>query len=46
MLRVAAPNDDRYGPALMTGLSTIRYPAFTAQSDSGHVRERLASIRQ
>ena len=31
MLRVAAPGGRRYAPALATGLSLIRYPAFTAQ---------------
>ena len=45
MLCVAAPQGRRYGPALATGLSTIRYPAFTAQPDSEHVRERLIAQR-
>ena len=45
MLCVAAPHGRRYGPALATGLSMIRYPAFTAQSGSEHVRERLLAQR-
>jgi FAD dependent oxidoreductase TIGR03364 len=45
MLRVAAPGQRVYDPALMTGLSTIRYPAFTAQPDSLRIRERLRAQR-
>ncbi len=45
MLRVAAPGNRVYPPALVTGLSTIRYPAFTAQRESEHVRRRLLSER-
>jgi FAD dependent oxidoreductase TIGR03364 len=45
MLRIAAPGGRGYAPALMTGLSTIRYPAFTAQPGCERVRERLAAER-
>jgi FAD dependent oxidoreductase TIGR03364 len=45
MLRVAAPGDRVYAPALATGLSTIRYPAFTSQPDSERVRARLVAQR-
>ena len=45
MLRIAAPDDRLYPPALATGLSTIRYPAFTAQPASERVRERLLAER-
>jgi D-hydroxyproline dehydrogenase subunit beta len=41
MLRVAAPNGTRYGPALLTGLSLLRYPAFSAQAEAAAVRQRL-----
>jgi FAD dependent oxidoreductase TIGR03364 len=41
MLRIAAPDNRVYAPALMTGLSMIRYPAFTAQPAADSVRERL-----
>ena len=45
MLRVAAPGGRRYGPSLATGLSTIRYPAFTSQPAAARVRERLLAQR-
>lgn len=45
MLRVEAPTARRCAPTLATGLSTIRYPAFTAQPASSRVRERLAAER-
>ncbi len=45
MLRIAAPEDRVYAPALMTGLSMIRYPAFTAQPAAERVRERLRADR-
>jgi FAD dependent oxidoreductase TIGR03364 len=45
MLRVTAPDSRVYGPALATGLSTIRYPAFTAQPESERVRQRLLAER-
>lgn len=45
MLRIAAPDARRYDAALMTGLSTIRYQAFTAQPGCERVRERLAAER-
>jgi FAD dependent oxidoreductase TIGR03364 len=41
MLRLVAPGKRRYTPTLATGLSTVRYPAFTAHSASARVRERL-----
>jgi FAD dependent oxidoreductase TIGR03364 len=45
MLRVASPAGRRYEPSLATGLSTVRYPAFTAQPAAARVRERLAAER-
>ncbi|MGD0385799.1 MAG: TIGR03364 family FAD-dependent oxidoreductase [Solirubrobacteraceae bacterium] len=45
MLRIAAPRRRVYAPALVTGLSTIRYPAFTAQRESEDVRRRLLAER-
>lgn len=45
MLRVAAPDKRVYAPALMTGLSMIRYPAFTAQAAADSVRERIRAER-
>jgi FAD dependent oxidoreductase TIGR03364 len=41
MLRAAAPRGRRYEPALVTGLSMVRYPAFTAQPASARLRARL-----
>jgi FAD dependent oxidoreductase TIGR03364 len=41
MLRLAAPTGRRYPPALTTGLSLIRYPAFAAQPDAAELRARL-----
>jgi glycine/D-amino acid oxidase-like deaminating enzyme len=41
MLRVAAPGGQRYQPALLTGLSLLRYPGFTSQPGFERVRERL-----
>ncbi|MGO9753147.1 MAG: TIGR03364 family FAD-dependent oxidoreductase [Solirubrobacteraceae bacterium] len=45
MLRAAAPGGLRYEPALATGLSMVRYPAFTAQPASAHLRQRLLAER-
>ena len=45
MLSIAPPREAGYALALMTGLSTIRYPAFTAQPESERVRERLLAQR-
>lgn len=45
MLRTAAPGARRYEPALVTGLSMVRYPAFTAQPASARIRERLQAER-
>ena len=45
MLRVAAPGGARYEPALLTGLSLLRYPAFTAHACCERVRERLTRDR-
>jgi FAD dependent oxidoreductase TIGR03364 len=45
MLRVAAPRGARYGPALLTGLSLVRYPAFTAQPGASVLRARLEAER-
>jgi D-hydroxyproline dehydrogenase subunit beta len=45
MLRVAGPGGRRYTPALLTGLSLLRYPAFTVQRGSERVRARIAEER-
>ena len=45
MLRVAAPDDRRYGPALLTGLSLLRYPAFAATQESALMRARIGAER-
>jgi FAD dependent oxidoreductase TIGR03364 len=45
MLRVASPAGRRFGPALATGLSLIRYPAFADQAPTGALRARLARER-
>jgi D-hydroxyproline dehydrogenase subunit beta len=45
MLRVAAPGGRRYGPALATGLSLIRYPAFAGLAEAEPLRERLLAQR-
>jgi FAD dependent oxidoreductase TIGR03364 len=45
MLRVAAPGGRRYGPALATGLSLIRYPAFAGLAEAVPLRERLLAQR-
>jgi FAD dependent oxidoreductase TIGR03364 len=45
MLRVAAPDGRRYGPALLTGLSLLRYPAFAATQESALVRARIDAER-
>lgn len=42
MLRVRAPGGRRFGPALATGLSLIRYPAFADQLGTAGLRARLA----
>ena len=41
MLRLAAPTGRRYRPALATGLSLVRYPAFASQPGSAELRARL-----
>ena len=41
MLRVAPPNGIRITPAVLTGLSILRYPAFSDQRAADAVRERL-----
>lgn len=45
MLRVAAPGGRRYLPALLTGLSLLRYPGFTAQPGVARVRARVEEER-
>ena len=45
MLEVEAPAGRRYGPALMTGLSLLRYPGFAALPEVAAVRERLEAHR-
>jgi FAD dependent oxidoreductase TIGR03364 len=45
MLRVAAPDGRCYGPALLTGLSLLRYPAFASAPESALVRARIVTDR-
>jgi FAD dependent oxidoreductase TIGR03364 len=45
MLRAVAPDARRYGPALATGLSLIRYPAFADQKPALTLRARLERER-
>lgn len=45
MLRVVAPSRRRYAPALATGLSLIRYPAFAHRAEARALHERLARER-
>jgi D-hydroxyproline dehydrogenase subunit beta len=45
MLRTVAPAGRRYGPALATGLSLIRYPAFAEQEPAMALRRRLERER-
>jgi hypothetical protein len=45
MLRAVAPAARRYGPALATGLSLIRYPAFAGQEPALALRARLQRER-
>jgi FAD dependent oxidoreductase TIGR03364 len=45
MLRVAPPAARRYGAALMTGLSLLRYPAFAAVPGAEAVRRRITAER-
>lgn len=41
MLAVAAPGGARYDPAVLSGLSLLRYPAFAACPSTADVRARL-----
>jgi FAD dependent oxidoreductase TIGR03364 len=43
MLRVGTPGARQYGPALLTGLSLLRYPAFVAQAGFERLRTRVAA---
>lgn len=43
MLRVRAPEGRRYRPALMTGLSLVRYPGFSAHPAAERLRTRLVA---
>ena len=45
MLRVSTPGARRYVPALLTGLSLLRYPAFSAQPGFERVRLRIEAER-
>ena len=45
MLRVAAPLGRHFRPALVTGLSMIRYPAFAQRPEALALRERLTRER-
>jgi len=41
MLRLAAPTGRRYRPAIATGLTLLRHPAFAVQPGAGQLRARL-----
>lgn len=41
MLRLAAPTAKRYKPALLTGLSLIRYPVFASEPSAAELRARV-----
>jgi D-hydroxyproline dehydrogenase subunit beta len=43
MLRVRAPGGRRYEPALLTGLSLVRYPGFGARPEGEPLAARLAA---
>jgi FAD dependent oxidoreductase TIGR03364 len=43
MLRVGAPDGRRYGPALLTGLSLLRYPGYRAQTGADALAARIAA---
>jgi FAD dependent oxidoreductase TIGR03364 len=45
MLRVAAPDSWRCEPAVLTGLSLLRYPAFSERPEAAAVRARLERER-
>jgi FAD dependent oxidoreductase TIGR03364 len=45
MLRIASPHGRTFAPGLATGLSMIRYPAFTDQPASEDLRRRLTAQR-
>jgi D-hydroxyproline dehydrogenase subunit beta len=45
MLRVRAPANRRYGPALLTGLSLLRYPGFSERPGADRLAERLRGER-
>ena len=45
MLRVAAPDGRRYGPALLTALSLLRYPGYASGPAARALRERIARER-
>ncbi len=45
MLRLAAPDSRRYSPALATGLSLVRYPAFARRPEAAPLRARLLAQR-
>jgi FAD dependent oxidoreductase TIGR03364 len=45
MLRIAAPQGRRFAPALVTGLSLIRYPGFSSQPAAARLRARIADER-
>jgi D-hydroxyproline dehydrogenase subunit beta len=45
MLRVRPPRGGRYGPALLTGLSLLRYPGFGARPEAAPLAARLGAER-
>lgn len=45
MLRVAAPGGRRYDPALLTGLSLLRYPGYSAQPGADALARRIEAER-
>jgi FAD dependent oxidoreductase TIGR03364 len=45
MLRVRAPAERRYAPALLTGLSLMRYPGYSGRLGSGRLSARVRTDR-
>lgn len=43
MIRASAPRRARYAPALMTGLSLLRYPGYTEARGADEVQARIAA---
>lgn len=45
MLRLAAPDGRRFDPAVATGLSLVRYPAFASRPEAAALKARLTAER-